>query len=206
VGRRTAAAEVAAEWEDRVPFSEPATSIQPRERVMKDKVRSAMAFITAVVLSLNAASPTSAQTSSTPPGPPPKEKVVTAHASGTFEVKLTPQPTDTAESLGRMSMAKQFQGDLEGVSAGQMLTAGTAVKGSAGYVAIERVTGTLKGRRGSFMLQHNGTLNRGAPQLTISVVPDSGTDELAGLAGTMAIIIESGKHSFTFDYTLPGTQ
>lgn len=126
------------------------------------------------------------------------------HASGTFEVKLAPQATD-AEGLGRMSLDKQFHGDLEATSKGEMLSAMTAVQGSAGYVAIEKVTGTLKGRTGTFVLQHTGLMNRGTPQLTITVVPDSGTGQLEGLTGTMAIQIEGGKHSYTFDYTLPGT-
>lgn len=125
------------------------------------------------------------------------------HASGTFEVKLTPQGDKSGDaSLGRMTIDKQFHGDLEGTSKGEMLTVGTAVKGSAGYVAIERVAGTLQGRSGSFALQHSGTMMRGAPQLTISVVPDSGTGQLASLAGTMTIQITDGKHSYRFAYTL----
>ncbi|MEP6573386.1 MAG: DUF3224 domain-containing protein [Gemmatimonadota bacterium] len=129
---------------------------------------------------------------------------MTLHATGTFEVKLIPQPTEPgAETLGRMLLDKQFHGDLEGTSKGQMLTGMGSVKGSAGYVAIEQVTGTLKGRRGSFILQHTGTMNRGAPELRISVVPDSGSEELTGLAGAMAIVIEGSKHSFTLEYTLP---
>jgi hypothetical protein len=102
-----------------------------------------------------------------------------------------------------MSIDKQFRGDLEATSKGEMLTAGTGVDGSAGYVAIERVHGTLHGRRGSFVLQHSGTLARGAPSLTIAVVPDSGTDQLAGLVGTMAITITADAHSYDFTYTLP---
>jgi hypothetical protein len=131
---------------------------------------------------------------------------VTTHATGAFDVKLTPQPSDPAlsASLGRLSIDKQFHGDLEGTSKGEMLTGGTDVKGSAGYVAIERVTGTLHGKRGSFILQHSGTMTRGAPQLTITVVPDSGTGGLAGLSGTMAIIIADGKHSYECEYTLAG--
>jgi hypothetical protein len=106
-----------------------------------------------------------------------------------------------------MSIDKQFRGDLEGTSKGFMLSsAATVVKGSGGYVAIERVTGNLKGRTGTFVLQHSGTMNRGVPQLTISVVPDSGTDQLAGMAGMMSIKIEAGKHSYEFEYTLPETQ
>ena len=104
---------------------------------------------------------------------------------------------------GRMSIDKQFHGDLEGTSAGEMLSAGTVTKGSAGYVAIERVGGTLAGREGTFVLQHSATMNRGVPSLSITVVPDSGTGDLAGLAGTMMIIIEDGKHSYEFEYTLP---
>lgn len=138
-----------------------------------------------------------------------EEALVPVRAHGTFEVKLTPQVTgDSAKGtpLGRMSMDKRFSGDLEGTSTGDMLTAGTGVAGSAGYVAIERVSGTLHGRSGTFILQHSGTMTRGAPQLTITVVPDSGTGELTGLAGTMAIIIDSGKHSYDFEYTLPAGQ
>jgi len=125
------------------------------------------------------------------------------HATGPFEVKLTPQPPEAENAaLGRMIIDKQFHGDLEGASKGQMLAASTRVKGSAGYVAIERVTGTLRGRKGSFTLQHFGTMTRGAPHMMVSVVPDSGTDELAGLAGTMTIKIEDGKHFYDFEYTL----
>jgi hypothetical protein len=126
------------------------------------------------------------------------------HAAGPFEVKLLPLPDSSADpSLGRMSIDKQFHGDLEATSQGQMLTGMTSVKGSAGYVAIEKVTGTLSGRRGTFILQHTGVMNRGTPQLTISVVPDSGSDELTGLTGTMAINIADGKHSYSFEYMLP---
>jgi hypothetical protein len=150
-----------------------------------------------------------AQNSSPAPDKVLKEKTgLTSHASGTFEVKVTPQPPedDTADpSLARLSMSKQFHGDLEGTSKGQMLAASTSVKGSAGYVAIERVTGTLMGRKGSFTLQHTGTMNRGTPQMNVSVVPDSGTDQLAGLAGTMTIKVENGKHFYEFNYTLEET-
>lgn len=125
-------------------------------------------------------------------------------ANGTFEVKLLPQPAIEGgdATLGRMSIDKQFRGDLEGSSQGQMLTAGTAVKGSAGYVAIERVTGTLSGRKGSFVLQHNATMTRGTPAMTIIVVPDSGTGELTGLSGKFEIQIAEGKHSYTLDYSI----
>jgi hypothetical protein len=138
-----------------------------------------------------------------------KETGVSAatRASGTFDVKLTPLASEEAKegaSLGRMSIDKQFHGDLEGTSKGEMLTAGTPVKDSAGYVAIERVTAKLQGRTGSFALQHSGLMNRGAPQLTISVVPDSGTGDLKGLAGTMLIRIHEGKHFYDFNYTING--
>lgn len=133
---------------------------------------------------------------------------MTNHASGSFEVKLTPQASEGGDgdpTVGRMAIAKQFRGGLEAVSRGQMLTAMTAVEGSAGYVAIERVTGTLDGRDGTFALQHTGVMTRGLPQLTITVVPDSGTGDLAGLAGSMTIEIADGKHTYDFEYTLaPG--
>ena len=133
---------------------------------------------------------------------------MSAHAKGTFEVKITPQTPDGKfedANMGRMTIDKQFHGDLEGASKGQMLTGMTEVKGSAGYVAMERVTGTLKGRSGSFVLQHSATMNRGAPQLSITVVPDSGAGQLVGLTGKMEIIINNGKHSYDFEYTLPAT-
>jgi hypothetical protein len=126
-----------------------------------------------------------------------------AHAKGTFEVKLTPQ--EAADALARMSIDKQFHGDLEGTSKGDMLTAGTGVKGSAGYVAIEKVSATLHGRSGTFILQHSGTMTRGTPQLAITVVPDSGTGQLTGLTGKMAIEITDGKHFYDFEYTLAET-
>ena len=129
---------------------------------------------------------------------------MSTHASGTFDVAMNPQPPyDTAEgaSLGRVSITKQFRGDLEGASTGEMLSAVTDVKGSPGYVAIERVTGTLHGRAGSFVLQHTGTMTRGHAELKVSVVPDSGTTELKGIAGQMTINIVDGKHLYTFDYT-----
>lgn len=133
-----------------------------------------------------------------------KEGALSDRASGTFEVKLTPQDDKTGQAgLGRMIIDKHLQGDFVGTSQGQMLTAMTSVEGSAGYVAIERLTGTLKGRKGSFVLQHNGTMNRSAQQLIITVVPDSGTEELTGLAGVMKIKIEGGKHFYEFEYTLP---
>ncbi len=128
---------------------------------------------------------------------------MTKQASGPFEVKLEPQASDP--TVGRMSIDKQFHGDLEATSKGQMLAINTDVKGSAGYVAMERVTGTLEGRTGSFALQHSGTMTRGVPELLITVVPDSGTDQLAGLSGKMRINIVEGKHSYEFEYSLAET-
>jgi hypothetical protein len=131
------------------------------------------------------------------------------HAEGSFEVKMTPQtwsepPVD--ETLGRFLLDKQYHGDLEATSQGQMLSGGDIGKGSAGYVAIAKVTGTLQGRTGSFILQHNGVMNRGVPQLTITIVPDSGCGELTGVAGKMTIQIADGKHSYELAYTLATIQ
>ena len=130
---------------------------------------------------------------------------MTSHATGTFEVNLTPQADDDttgSAAVGRMALDKQFFGDLAATSKGVMLAVGTAVEGSAGYVAMEQVTGRLHDRSGSFALQHSGTMARGAQQLTISVVPDSGTGDLVGLLGAMTIEIDDGKHSYDFAYTL----
>jgi hypothetical protein len=121
------------------------------------------------------------------------------HATGPFDVKLTPQETG---AVARMLIAKQYHGDLEAAGEGQMLAAGTETKGSAGYVAIERVTGTLNGRKGSFILQHHGLMDRGVPSLMVTIVPDSGTGELAGLKGKMDIKIDAGKHSYELEYSL----
>ncbi len=126
-------------------------------------------------------------------------------ASGTFDVQLHPLPMEElpAEAmLGRMSIDKKFHGDLAGTTKGQMMTAGTSVSGSAVYVAVERVTATLAGRRGTFALHHTGVMRRGTPALTIHVVPDSGTGELAGLSGSMNIEVKDGQHLYTFDYTM----
>jgi hypothetical protein len=137
----------------------------------------------------------------------PRGKTMTMQAKGPFDVKVVPlvQKThDGGTTLGRFSLDKHFHGDLEGPSQGEMLTAATAVEGSGGYVAIERVDGILAGRKGTFVLQHLGAMSGGAPLLTITVVPDSGTGELVGLAGTMRIVIEpDGKHLYELDYSLP---
>ncbi|HLL14329.1 MAG TPA: DUF3224 domain-containing protein [Pyrinomonadaceae bacterium] len=130
---------------------------------------------------------------------------MTKNASGMFEVKVIPQtPEDNVgdPTVGRMSLDKQFQGDLEAVSRGEMLAVRTETEGSAGYVAMERVAGTLDGRSGTFALQHSGTMTRGVPQLLITVVPDSGTGQFTGLSGQMKINIVDGKHSYDFEYTL----
>jgi len=129
---------------------------------------------------------------------------MTTRASGTFEVRLSPQVDGEAGGVcvGRMLMDKRFAGDLEAKSKGQMLAVRTSTEGSAGYVAMELVTGTLDGREGSFVLQHTGTMKRGAQQLSITVVPDSGTGGLEGLEGRMEIDFSGGGHAYHFDYTL----
>jgi len=133
---------------------------------------------------------------------------MTIHAHGTFDVQVIPQPADDkteGSTLGRMLLDKHFHGDLEAGSVGQMLTGMTQVKGSGVYVAIERVTGTLNGRQGSFILHHLGIMLRGVPQLSVNVVSDSGTGELEGITGAMTIHINDGKHSYDFDYSLPAS-
>lgn len=137
-----------------------------------------------------------------------KETPMPHHATGSFEVKIVPlDPAFKAEdnSIARFSLDKQFHGALEATSKGEMLTGGGTVKGSGGYVAIERVTGTLDGRTGNFILQHNGTMQNGVYHLNVIVVPDSATAQLTGLQGSMEIIIKDGKHSYEFAYTLPGS-
>jgi hypothetical protein len=127
-------------------------------------------------------------------------------AAGSFEVTLTPLSNAEVSShplLGRMLLVKKFAGDLVADARGQMLSAGTNTRGSACYVAIDHVTGALAGRSGSFLLQHCGTMNRGEPSLSIHVVPDSGTEGLAGLTGKLGINIVDGKHFYEFDYQLP---
>jgi len=123
------------------------------------------------------------------------------HARGTFKVKMNPQGS-YEESIGRMTIDKQFHGDLEAMSKGEFLGAQGYVKGSGGYVAIERVSGELDGRNGTFLLQHNGTMTRGESRLTVTVVPDSGSEQLTGLQGAMTIKVEEGQHFYEFEYTL----
>jgi len=151
---------------------------------------------------LSASGPVHAHAGGRATGSAHKEAVVATQASGTFDVKLAPQTLEeTADgTFGRMSIDKQFHGDIEGTSKGQMLTAGTSVKDSGVYVAVERITGTLHGRSGSFVVQHSGVMTRGTPHLTITVVPDSGTGQLVGLMGMMTIRIADGKHFYEFDY------
>ena len=156
-------------------------------------------WVFAVLLLIGLAVPSMAQ----------KEKTVAEHAAGAFDVKVEAQgeaDKGDGSTLARYSLDKQYHGDLEGTSKGTMLTAGTEVKGSAGYVAFERISGTLKGRSGSFVLQHSGTMARGELQQSITVVPDSGAGQLAGIAGKMTIIIAAGKHSYEFEYSLPAAQ
>jgi len=164
-------------------------------------VRSEFAIVAVVSLYLICVASTFAQSNQ-------KGAPVSNHATGPFDVKVIPQDDKSADAaLGRMTIDKQYHGDLEGTGKGQMLTAGTEVKGSGAYVAIERVTGTLRGRTGSFVLQHSGTMTQGVPHLTITVVPDSGTGQLAGIAGAMNIIIAAdGKHSYEFEYTIAANQ
>jgi hypothetical protein len=136
-----------------------------------------------------------------------KDSSMTQHATGPFEVKIA--PLDPAfkfdeNPIGRFSFDKQFHGDLEATSKGEMLSAGSP-KTSGGYVAIERVSGSLNDHSGTFVLQHNATMTNGTPQLNIIVVPGTGTGQLTGLTGSLNIIIKDGKHSYDFSYTLPGS-
>ena len=125
-------------------------------------------------------------------------------AAGPFDVKLTPQPAGE-DALGRLTLDKTYHGDLEATSKGQMLAFRSSVNGSAGYVAMEQVTGTLHGKEGTFVLQHSGIMNRGNGDLTVLVVPDSGTGELTGLSGTMRIEVGGGAHTYEFDYAFAGS-
>jgi hypothetical protein len=129
-------------------------------------------------------------------------------ASGSFEVSMQPLANSEVSAdpmLGRFLLDKKFTGDLEASARGHMLSAGTGIKGSAAYVAIDRVTGALDGRKGSFVLQHSGSMKRGAPTLSVMVVPDSGTGELKGLTGTLSINIVEGKHFYDFLYSFPAS-
>jgi hypothetical protein len=142
-----------------------------------------------------------------PPSTPlRKAPLMTRHVEGTFDAKTTPLPADDATAgtlIGRYSIVKQYHGDLDATAKGEMISAGDPSSGNAGYVAIEQVTGTLSGHTGSFALQHLGVMEGGSYKLTVSVVPGSGTGQLTGLAGTLTIIIAAGKHSYSFEYSLP---
>ena len=143
-----------------------------------------------------------------PPRPAGKGPTMTRHAEGTFDVKTTPLAADDATMgtlIGRYSLVKQYHGALDATAKGEMLGAGDPSSGNAGYVAIEQVTGTLNGHTGSFALQHIGSMDSGGFKLSVAVVPGSGTGQLTGIAGTLTIANASGKHSYTFDYTLPST-
>lgn len=136
-----------------------------------------------------------------------RTKGATMKVTGTFDVRMQPLDPPAAvpgSARGRLSLDKRYHGALDAVGEGQMLSAMSAVKGSAGYVAIERVSGTLEGRAGSFVIQHHGLMDRGAQQLAITIVPDTGTDALAGITGTMAIRIEDGRHFYDLDYEFRG--
>jgi hypothetical protein len=168
---------------------------------MNKVIRTRSVLVLGLSLSFIFGSSAYTQTPSRVPGKVQKEASVTTRASGTFEVKVTPQ-TPGDSGIGRMLIDKQFQGDLKGTSKVEMLAVSTAVEGSAGYVAMEQVNGTLTGRTGTFALQHSGTMTRGVPQLNVTVVPDSGTGELKGLSGRMSIVIADGKHSYEFEYAI----
>jgi uncharacterized protein DUF3224 len=158
---------------------------------------------------LQVPSPTKVSGTARASGTTTETKTVTTHISGAFDVKITPQKPDNKEAesanFGRMSIDKQFHGDLDATSKGEMLSILSDAKDAGGYVALERVTGTLRGRSGTFALQHNGTMSRGTFELSVTVVPESGTGQLVGLAGKMTIRIVEGKHFYDFDYTLPET-
>ena len=142
-----------------------------------------------------------------PSSPTLKEALVTNHATGPFDVKMLPQDDKTADGVTRLLIDKQYHGDLEGTAKGQMLTGGMSTDKSGAYVAIEKFTGTLGGRSGTFVLHHTGVMTRGKPELTILVAPDSGTGQLIGIAGKMTInIAADGKHSYDLEYTLLATQ
>lgn len=136
---------------------------------------------------------------------PQTDTSMSKHVAGEFDVKITPQKDEGIgdPSVGRMAIDKVYHGALAGTGLGQMLAGMGGAKDSGAYVAIERVKGTLDGKKGSFAVHHVGVMNRGAQSLVITVAPDSGTDELTGITGTMTIEIKDGKHFYTFDYTLP---
>jgi hypothetical protein len=167
----------------------------------------ALAALALLLLAAPAPPPAPATPATAMPSTPVPAPAGTHHARGTFDVKLTPQgegDRSDGATTARMTADKQYHGDLEGIGKGEMLSALSVVKGSGSYVAIERVSGTLNGRQGTFILDHRGRMTRGAQQLEIAVVPDSGTGELTDITGTMTITIAGGKHFYEFEYTLAG--
>jgi hypothetical protein len=173
-----------------------------RRRVLREEFSGAMNYPMVISRRLVVAALVIGAPSAMSQGNSPMTQV----ASGTFSVEMKPQGEPNAVdgvSLGRMSLNKKFEGDLQGTGQGEMLTALTPIKDSAGYVAIERFTGTVHGRSGSFVFQHSGTMNQGAQQLSIAVVPGSGTGALLGITGTFRLNIVDGKHLYEFEYTLP---
>jgi len=165
-----------------------------------------VAFLSLLCVSVLILTPRFAHSRTPLPTKSQKESPMSQHAKGEFEVKISAlEPAFKFEEnpLGRMSIDKQFHGALEATSKGEMLSAGNPAKGAGGYVAMERVSGSLHGRTGTFVLQHSGTMSHGSYQMLVTVVPDSGTGQLVGLSGTMTIIIEDGKHSYEFAYSLP---
>jgi hypothetical protein len=144
--------------------------------------------------------------SAQPQSVPSKEAIMTSHATGPFDVKMIPQDDKAGDGLSRILLDKQYHGDLEGTAKGEMLTGGVSANHSGAYVAMEKFTGTLHGRSGSFVLHHTGIMTNGKPDLTILVAPDSGTGQLEGITGRMTInVAAGGKHSYDFEYTLPKT-
>jgi hypothetical protein len=134
-----------------------------------------------------------------------ESRIMTEHAKGTFDVKVLPQTDDVDigdPTIGRFALEKQFHGDLDAISKGQMLGS-RSDNGAGGYVAIERISGSLSGHKGSFSLQHIGTMQGGKSTMDVQVVPGSGSGELEGISGRMTIIIADGKHSYDFQYSLP---
>ena len=173
---------------------------------MNHVLRSAFTVLSLLCVSIFTIAPKLAHSYSSLPNSQQKDVAMPQHAAGTFEVNVAPlEPAFKFDDnpLRRMSLDKKFQGDLEATSKGEMLTAGNPAKGSGGYVAMERVSGSLHGRTGTFVLQHTGTMSHGEFQLSVTVVPDSGTGQLAGLFGSVTIQITDGKHSYDFAYSLP---
>ncbi len=172
---------------------------------MRDSQVAALVLLIVAVIWLRVPAQVNAQQ----PVPAAKEDSVTSHqAKGPFDVKIVPFKSDGIDAaFSAMTLDKQFHGALEATSKGTMLAFGSPAKGSGGYVAIELVDGALDGRKGTFVLQHNATMDHGTAAMNIIVVPGSGTGELTGITGKLSIdIAAGGKHSYTFDYTLPAAQ